>query len=55
VGIDRSLYGESLEVEFLDRLRDVCTFSSVEALKEQLACDVQAAITTVDEWREAAS
>ncbi len=49
VGIDRSLYGEVLEVEFLDRLRDVRTFSSVEALKEQLTRDVQAAITTVDQ------
>jgi riboflavin kinase/FMN adenylyltransferase len=42
VGIDRSLYGEWLEVEFLDRLRDVSPFSSIETLKEQLAKDVQA-------------
>ena len=44
VGIDRCLYGEPLEVEFLDRLRDVCTFESVDALKQQLAEDVAATV-----------
>jgi riboflavin kinase/FMN adenylyltransferase len=44
VGIERTLYGELLEVEFLDRLRDVCTFANVEALKQQLHEDVAATI-----------
>jgi riboflavin kinase/FMN adenylyltransferase len=43
--IDReeSLYGEPLEVEFLEKLRDVATFSSKEALVAQLQADVAAA------------
>jgi riboflavin kinase/FMN adenylyltransferase len=48
VGIDRSLYAERLEVEFLDRLRDVCTFPDVETLKKQLTSDVAAAIEIAD-------
>ncbi len=44
VGVERCLYGELLEVEFLDRLRDVCPFESVEALKRQLSQDVSAAV-----------
>jgi riboflavin kinase/FMN adenylyltransferase len=47
VGIDRSLYGERLEVEFLDRLRDVRAFPDVETLKKQLTIDVAAAIQIV--------
>ena len=36
-----SLYGQPLEVDFLSRLRDIHPFPSVEALKEQLARDVE--------------
>jgi riboflavin kinase/FMN adenylyltransferase len=38
-----NLYGQPLEVDFLTRLRDIRPFASVEALKEQLARDVDAA------------
>jgi len=39
------LYGQVIEVEFLDRLRDVQTFRGVEELKAQLERDVAAART----------
>ena len=42
IGYHGSLYGQPLEVDFLQRLRDIRTFDSVEDLKSQLACDVQA-------------
>jgi riboflavin kinase / FMN adenylyltransferase len=38
-----NLYGETLSVDFLDRLRDTMHFNSAEALKEQLSHDVAAA------------
>ena len=34
------LYGRVLEVELLSRIREERTFSSLEALKEQIARDV---------------
>lgn len=37
-----SLYGELLEVDFIARLRDIRTFDGIDALKQQLARDVQA-------------
>ncbi|MFO7245679.1 MAG: bifunctional riboflavin kinase/FAD synthetase [Thermaerobacter sp.] len=37
------LYGRRLSVEFIDRLRDVRKFPSVEALREQIARDVRQA------------
>lgn len=37
------LYGEPLEVDFLQPLREVRTFSGVDELKSQLTADVQAA------------
>ncbi len=37
-----SLYGQPLEVDFLQRLRDIRSFGSVEQLKSQLARDVAA-------------
>ena len=40
---DRSLYGAILEVDFLDRLRDIRLFDSIEELRSQFARDVQAA------------
>ena len=42
VDFSGSLYGQPLEVDFLARLRDIQPFSSVEALKTQLAADVAA-------------
>ncbi len=43
VGCDEPMYGRPLEVDFLSRLRDIRPFDSVEALKAQLARDVEAA------------
>jgi riboflavin kinase / FMN adenylyltransferase len=41
IGFHGSLYGEPIEVNFLSRLRGVQTFADVDALKAQLALDVQ--------------
>ena len=43
IGFDATLYGEPLEVDFLSRLRDIQPFPSVEALRQQLASDVERA------------
>ncbi len=40
IGCDRALYGEPLEVDFLQRLRDIQPFASVDDLKQQLTRDV---------------
>ena len=34
------LYGQPLEIDFLARLRDICRFDGVDALKAQLAQDI---------------
>lgn len=38
-GFEGSLYGRRLRVELLEKIRDERTFSSVEALREQIARD----------------
>ena len=38
-----ALYGQALEVDFIERLRDIVRFESVDDLKAQLARDVEAA------------
>ena len=43
IGYNGSLYGNALEVDFLQRLRDIRSFDSIEQLKSQLARDVEAA------------
>lgn len=43
IGYTGSLYGNPLEVDFLQRLRDIRSFDSIEQLKAQLARDVEAA------------
>jgi riboflavin kinase/FMN adenylyltransferase len=43
IGFSGSLYGRTIEVEWLERLRDTRPFPSVEALKEQLRHDIVAA------------
>ncbi len=40
IGFQGDLYGQELEVDFLDRIRDTIEFDSVDALKQQLARDV---------------
>ncbi len=43
IGTDTSLYGQILEVDFLERLRDTRSFASVDELTRQLATDVATA------------
>jgi riboflavin kinase/FMN adenylyltransferase len=38
---DGSLYGQAIEVDFISRLRDICTFESTEQLQSQLQIDVE--------------
>jgi riboflavin kinase/FMN adenylyltransferase len=41
----QDLYGRTLDVDFVDRLRDVQRFESIDALREQIARDADAART----------
>lgn len=43
IGFSGDLYGRTIEVEWLERLRDTRPFPSVEALKDQLRQDISAA------------
>lgn len=43
IGFEGDLYGRTLDVDFLERLRDTRRFASVAELTAQLATDVQAA------------
>lgn len=43
IGFAGSLYGQPLEVEFLERLRDIVPFESVDQLCQQLQRDVERA------------
>ena len=45
---DRDIYGEEVRVDFVEYLREIRPFASVEALVEQLREDVQAARAAVD-------
>lgn len=47
IGFSGSLYGRSLDVDFLDRLRDTQKFDSIGALKAQLTTDVARASEVV--------
>ena len=44
------LYGEHVAVEFVRRLRDVIRFPSVDALKDQLGRDREAAVAALRMW-----
>lgn len=48
IGFEGDLYGEEIRVEFVDHLRSVRPFASVEALVDQLREDVNAASKAVD-------
>lgn len=48
VGFSGDLYGRSLDVDFLGRLRDTRRFDSIDELKAQLAADVAAAVAIAD-------
>lgn len=43
IGFDDTLYGETLEVELLDRIRDIHSFAGADALKAQLQQDISTA------------
>ena len=47
IGYDGDLYGQSLTVRFVGRLRDEVKFESVDALVQQLRRDVEAAAAIV--------
>lgn len=48
IGFEGDLYGEAVKVEFIDHLRGVHPFDSVESLVAQLRKDVDAAARAVD-------
>ncbi|MCE9630003.1 MAG: riboflavin biosynthesis protein RibF [Planctomycetia bacterium] len=52
VGFRGDLYGQSLDVDFLDRVRETRRFDTVDDLKAQLAIDVAAATGIVAEAAE---
>lgn len=54
IGYHGSLYGNPLEVDFLDRLRDIQTFSHVEELVRQIQQDVARAAEVNRAFRTAA-
>ncbi len=47
IGFSGTLYGSTLDVDFLDRLRDTQRFDSIDALKTQLTADVARALEVV--------
>ena len=47
IGFEGDLYGQSLTVRFLERLRDELKFESVDALVQQLRRDVETAAAIV--------
>lgn len=53
IGWNETIYGQSMEVEFLERLRGVTPFDSVEALVAQIGKDVDQAQSISDEWMRA--
>ena len=52
--MQRDLYGKELEVQFMARLREERRFAGVEALKTQIAADVQQARVLLGQYAERA-
>lgn len=50
IGYDGQLYDQWIEIGFQARLRDICTFDSVDLLQRQLMLDVAAAQKLAKEW-----
>lgn len=50
IGFSGDIYGQSLQVEFLSKLRETQKFPDAEALKVQLAIDIVSAKKQVDQW-----
>lgn len=47
IGFSGTLYGSTLDVDFIERLRDTHRFDSIDALKAQLSSDVARALEVV--------
>ncbi|MDQ7857355.1 MAG: riboflavin biosynthesis protein RibF [Armatimonadota bacterium] len=47
LGVEVDLYGQTLEVRFVERLRDEVRYPDVEALKAQMALDLRAAASAL--------
>lgn len=52
IGYHGWLYDKPIRVFFRRRLRDEMKFSSLDALKEQIACDIRASVSTFDKCKE---
>jgi len=55
IGLEGTLYGDILELDLLERLRDIRPFPSREALAEQLARDVERTLEIGREFGERCS
>lgn len=53
IGFSEEIYGQQLQIEFLERLRETETFSDVETLKAQLVIDVETAKKQAHQWKAA--
>lgn len=53
IGFSGEIYDQMLQVEFIERLRDTQVFSDAEALKSQLAIDIDSAKKQVNQWNAA--
>ena len=53
IGFSDEIYGQTLQVELIDRLRGTQAFSDAEALKSQLAIDIDSAKKQLKQWNAA--
>ena len=51
LGFENSLYGETLQVDFYKRLRQIRSFDSVDDLKKQLQIDIENTQQTIEEMK----
>jgi riboflavin kinase/FMN adenylyltransferase len=51
LGFSGEIYGQDLQVEFLQKLRGIQTFPDVTALKSQLAIDIESAKKQATQWK----
>lgn len=52
IGFDRNIYGKKIKVFFLKRLRDEITFSSKDALINQIKSDIKDAIIYINDFQD---
>ncbi|MCA9018081.1 MAG: bifunctional riboflavin kinase/FAD synthetase [Planctomycetaceae bacterium] len=53
IGFSNEIYGQTLQVELIERLRATQSFSDAEELKTQLAIDIDSAKKQVNQWNAA--